>query len=241
MAVNASQMQLILSLITRVRAGTRPVSMVFLGYPDIILNPEQLAGILGPDVARAARPHPDSVAILRAHSCPTDQGLIVWDADHLFGLIGTRLTSFDWQETRRTETIHDLNQPLPEALHGSFDLVFDNSTVHCCFNVSQALINAASLVRVGGMVFHTSPLNQLNVGYYALTPTLIGDFYEQNGFVLHMLHMGGGPSGSVQLPRYDMFHAPPNAYMGVVARRVASQPLGIPKMQKYLGSVPRPS
>lgn len=81
-------------------------------------------------------------------------------------------------------TIHlDLHAPLPNMLRGQFDMVIDAGTMHCCFDVARVLENILALMKDRGAVLHVSAF----VGftgrcYYKIDPSLLRDFYEQNGF-----------------------------------------------------------
>ena len=81
--------------------------------------------------------------------------------------------------SERGEIVADLNEP--QDL-GEFDLVIDHGTTEHCFNVGQAIKNAAKAVKVGGHIFHSPPLWMVNHGYYNFCPTSLWDFYDQNGW-----------------------------------------------------------
>lgn len=80
----------------------------------------------------------------------------------------------------------DLNEPHPEWAE-KFDLVIDPGTMEHCANVGQALMTAAGSVRAGGHVLHISPVSMINHGFYNMCPTLLRDFYEQNGWTVKYL------------------------------------------------------
>ncbi len=79
--------------------------------------------------------------------------------------------------------IHDLNRPVPAALHGKFDLIIDGGTLEHVFDIRQALANIALMLAPGGRVIHISPTNNYaNHGFYQLSPTLYLDYYAANCF-----------------------------------------------------------
>lgn len=81
-------------------------------------------------------------------------------------------------------TIHlDLHAPLPDTLHGQFDMVIDAGTMHCCFDVARVLENALSLMKNRAAILHVSAfIGFTGRCYYKIDPSLFFDFYSQNGF-----------------------------------------------------------
>lgn len=76
--------------------------------------------------------------------------------------------------------LHDLNTPIKFA--EPYDLVVDIGTVEHIFNVARAIQTIIEATRVGGYVFHLSPMNWINHGFYNLGPTFFYDVYRVNGF-----------------------------------------------------------
>lgn len=130
------------------------------------------------------------------------------------------------------ETICDLNQPNKFPLH---DLVIDPGTIEHCMNIGIALINAASAVKVGGRIFHGSPMTMLNHGYYNICPTLYADFYELNGFKIEVMesrdYMGTG--AIVPIEWRDRFGGESNAGLYCMAQRVEEKRFVFPTQLKY--------
>lgn len=144
-----------------------------LGYPDLVLRPERLTELFGKPVKTLA----DNGAWHgRDYKLP--------ETREFFAAMGARLTCVDTQAIRGDEVVADLNY---QHYLGSFDLVIDPGTLEHCFNFGQAMINAAMAVKVGGSIFHCSPLQMMNHGFYNINPTLFHDFYTQNGWSLKML------------------------------------------------------
>jgi SAM-dependent methyltransferase len=99
----------------------------------------------------------------------------------LLGLSDTQ--ALDVSDYERAEIIHDLNRPVPPALHGRFSLIIDGGTLEHVFDVRQALTNIALMLAPGGRVIHISPANNYtNHGFYQLSPTLYFDYYAANRF-----------------------------------------------------------
>lgn len=78
----------------------------------------------------------------------------------------------------------DLNDDLSEFLHGDFDVVLNLGTLEHVFDVSAALWNITSAVRLGGIVAHVTPANQqAGHGFYQFSPELFHSYYSpERGF-----------------------------------------------------------
>ena len=149
-----------------------------MGYPDIIAEESLIKKILG-DKFQNLEYRDDSDFICRRHSIP--QRKIPY-SESLFSLLGAKLTVFDVESIRGGEIVVDLNYPIPHEHHRQYDIVLDVGTLEHCFNIGQAAINMAYLVKVGGHIFHENPFNWGNHGFYGINPTWYFDFYECNGF-----------------------------------------------------------
>lgn len=102
----------------------------------------------------------------------------------LFRMLGFEaLESIDYFPDEKPDHLLNLNEPVPETLHGRYDLVFDGGTMEHCFNVKEVLFNTVRLLKPGGLVLHANPLSGLvNHGFFQFSPTLYFDFYCENGF-----------------------------------------------------------
>lgn len=133
------------------------------------------------------------------------------------------------------ERIVDLNYP---AALGEFDLVIDPGTTEHCFNIGQALMNAANAVVPGGRIMHLSPMTMVNHGFYNLCPTLFKDFYEQNGWTVECLkaHVRKGDDhylGDIGDKAAARLRFDPEYGLCVLAHRTSSAPLKFPVQRKY--------
>lgn len=102
-----------------------------------------------------------------------------------FKLLGVmEVLGLDYSPHEGAEIVHDLNRPAPEQLQDRFDLIVDGGTTEHVFDVRQALMNIARMLRIGGRVIHICPANNwVNHGFYQFSPTLFYDYYGSNGFV----------------------------------------------------------
>lgn len=77
--------------------------------------------------------------------------------------------------------LHDMNLPVPNALHDSFSLILDGGTIEHIFDVRQVLANIVKMLKPGGCVVHISSYS-IDHGFFGLSPCLFYDFYSANGF-----------------------------------------------------------
>ena len=189
------------------------------GYPDLVAPADEIERLLGVRPTRFTdfgRWHGVDFALP--------------ETLEVFGAIGATLECVDIQPSRGVERVVDLNHPCDL---GSFDLVIDAGTIEHCFNIGQAIINAAQAVAVGGRVFHAPPLTMLNHGFYNVNPTLLHDFYAQNGWTIEVL-VGGAREGRFKVDPAGRFAAPPEAMLYCIARREHAGAPRIPTQSKYL-------
>ena len=189
------------------------------GYPDLLVRDEELERLFGVRPTRHTE-------FGRWHGVdfPLPETLEFFDA------IGAKLDCVDIHPSRGVERVVDLNYPCDL---GSYDLVLDAGTIEHCFNIAQAIINAAQAVGPGGHVFHGPPMTMLNHGFYNINPTLLYDFYEQNGWTVELL-IGVTRDGRFKVPVAKRFVGPSEAALYCIARRERSGALVFPTQSKYL-------
>lgn len=91
--------------------------------------------------------------------------------------------SLDINQYENADIIEDLNYPLNEKFHKKFDFIYDGGSLEHVFNIGQGLKNLTYLVKKGGCIMHLLPANNyIDHGFYALSPTLLKDYYIQNNF-----------------------------------------------------------
>lgn len=218
------------------RSGCDSQIVLSLGYPDILAAPGQLTALLGAELAATLEYRPDSESIARWHSLPGDT--LIPDSSQFFTLLGYDLEVIDVAAARGGELLHDLNQPVPEKLHGRYALVMDPGTLEHCFNIAQAAKNVAEMVAPDGCVFHGNPMNLYNHGFYNLNPTWYHDFYTAIGFQIDVMHAVVDPLhgfSRYSVPRTGRFRtAPADSSLYVLARRVSQDPVVWPMQTKYV-------
>ena len=120
-------------------------------------------------------------------------------AEPFFEMLGaSRVDSLDFSTFEGATVQHDLNLPLPAALHAKYDLVFDGGTLEHVFNFPQALKSCMELVRPGGHFVQVSNANNfMGHGFWQISPELIyRSMSAANGFevitvMVRELHQGG--------------------------------------------------
>lgn len=88
--------------------------------------------------------------------------------------------SMDVSDFEKATLIWDLNEPVPAALHGQFDFIFDGGTIEHIFNVPVAFESVHSMLRVGGRFVAATPLNGWpGHGIYQFGPELVWSYWHR--------------------------------------------------------------
>lgn len=98
-----------------------------------------------------------------------------------------RMETMDLSDYEGATVLHDLNLPVPEALHGQFDFIFDGGTIEHVFNVPMALTNVFHMLRPGGRFVSANGMNGwMGHGLYQFNPDLVWNFWKRAaGCVVH--------------------------------------------------------
>lgn len=216
-------------LVWIVRQFQREVSLLSLGYPDLLVNEEGLsfAGV-SLDTVRLADDH---AAIARWHKW---QGKI-YETTAVFRQLGISPRYLDIRASRGVEDILDLNQRIDVARQ--YDIVLDPGTLEHCFNIGQAFSNVFRLAKPGGYIVHGNPCTMINHGFYNLSPTAYKDFYEQNGARLIKLFGVTGPAQERKMAVLDpvaRMILPPETSSLVVVQKLDEREPVWPTQSKYL-------
>ncbi|REJ73205.1 MAG: hypothetical protein DWQ36_12435 [Acidobacteria bacterium] len=163
-------------------AKQRPFSgtVLQLGRSSVYFGERQLrswAAAQGLELRGGVASRPSHDPRLAAQGCTSDETL--------FELLGfERVESGDISEWEGADHIFDLNRPVPEALHGRFDAIFETGTIVQIFDLPRVLANLHAMLRVGGRVIHCAvpSNNHMDLGFYMLCPTFFADFYAANGW-----------------------------------------------------------
>ena len=223
--------------LTELAHASRPAPVLGLGYPDIVESRDNLCTLFGEGIRDALVDRPDAAAVRARHGLA---GGDIIDTRSLFAALGLQLACVDVQPGFGIDRVVDLNEKLPPDLVGRYAMVIDPGTIEHCFNIGQAIMNAAQALAVGGFIVHVNPLSMFNHGFYNLNPTFYHDFYGDNGF--QILFMQGlaplqGAGSFFDVAPFQRFDdVPVNSVMIVIARRVAERELAWPVQGKYRGA-----
>jgi len=201
----------------------RGASVLCLGHPDVLATPEEIEKLFGVKASKYTDTG-ETHGIL-------DRKLV--DTQEFFEILGARLDCVDIYSFRGTERIVDLNYPVE---FGEYDLVIDPGTTEHCFNIGQAMLNAAGAVKAGGRIYHSPPMTMANHGFYNICPTMLWDFYTQNGWRIETYDARG--SESVRIDAHMAISRAVQIGKDVsllcLAQRRVVAPLKFPQQSKYL-------
>lgn len=206
-----------LSVIAKIKAK----EVLSLSYPDLVMSVDECEQVTG---IRATKFNDANKWHGKTYQLP--------ETIEIFSKLGMSLTCVDIVASRDVEQVIDLNYPHDL---GKYDLVLDCGTTEHCFNIGQALMNAANSVRENGYILHTPPLSMVNHGFYCLQPTLFHDFYTQNGWEVQFI-AGEINNKWFELPAVSRVQVPAEASLIVLAKRTNSQALKYPMQSKYLSN-----
>jgi len=169
------------------------------------------------------------------------------NVDRLIAALGgTPYQVMDNSAYEGAEVIHDLNEPLPDALKGRFDTVIDIGTLEHVFNIATAMKSMAEAVRVGGQFLCLNIANHhLGHGFWQFSPEVffrtfcpahgyeprMADLYYQGAF-----HPLADPQS---LGQRQPIKTPGYTYITFAARKIEDRPVfesGWPIQADYLAA-----
>ena len=114
------------------------------------------------------------------------------DDESFFRRLGfTGVDSLDVSDYEGAGIVHDLNEPVPEELHGRYDVVFDGGTLQHVFHQPRLMANLHALTAPSGRVIHglVPCHNFVDHGFYTFSPTFFQDFYARNGWQIETFYL----------------------------------------------------
>ncbi|MEM1180365.1 MAG: class I SAM-dependent methyltransferase [Acidobacteriota bacterium] len=142
--------------------------------------------------------------VLAAQGCLGDR--------YFFERLGfDEVTSLDAAPWEGADVITDMNLPVAEDLHGRFDVIFEGGTLHSIFHLPNVLANIHAMLRPGGRMIHamTASHNQVDLGFYMLSPTFFMDYYRANGWHLEKVllceHVAYWIGGKLETGPWDIY------------------------------------
>ncbi len=210
----------------------RDIDLLELSYPDLLASPMEIEAFLGQGTIDGLIPRADSDKIIAWHS--RNDLSCIYDTHDVWGQLGIAPTTIDIAQNRADEVFLDLNFPISQDFVEKFDFVIDPGTLEHCFNVGQAFLNTCSTLRKGGVLFQISPFNVSNHGFWSFSPTIYGDFCEDNGFELLQLMLNFQQTQLVPIEPFMRYtDIPENCWMISVIQRIEVQDLIFPVQRKY--------
>ena len=99
--------------------------------------------------------------------------------------------SFDYSAYESATHIWDMNESLADEYRGQYDFVFDGGTLEHVFRYSDALREAMTLAKIGGVFLSATPANSyLGHGFYQFGPDLpFSVLRSQNGYRMGGIHL----------------------------------------------------
>lgn len=106
------------------------------------------------------------------------------DDKAFFGLLGVDdIQSMDVSTYEGAEIIHNLNEPIPDAMVGNYDFVIDGGTFDHIFNVKTSFSNVTRMLKVGGRVFMwNASSNFTGAAYISMGPDFFRDYFLVNQY-----------------------------------------------------------
>lgn len=160
---------------------TKPSCKVLsLGYPNLLVTKSQILDSFGENTLNKIASREDSIDVAAMHKI---DALVEWcpEAYSFFEALGCELHIMDFTNWSGREEVVDLNHPLDKSYFEKYDVIIDPGTTEHIFNIAQAITNVLQMVRVDGYIYHSTPHNCINHGFYNFSPTFYKDFYECNG------------------------------------------------------------
>lgn len=162
------------------KAGAVGNEIVCLGRPELFMSGDEMGRVLA-RAGRAAEPQAQAAASADPFAEP------------LLGLMGfENIRSLDASAYEGADIIHDLNAPLPNALVGLTDFLYDGGTMEHVFDVARVLDTMSRLVRPGGTLLVSTPANgQCGHGFYQYSPEFFHRALEAHGFINIRVYLVG--------------------------------------------------
>jgi SAM-dependent methyltransferase len=135
----------------------------------------------------------EALQLLRRNGLPllTDRFELDKDTQHVTGRDGEitdrsffaafsncSVEAIDVSDYEGAEIVHDLSVPIPDALKGQFDFIYDGSTLDNVFNVATAMQNIDDLLKPGGRCVLMNWSNSTPTAYAMLSPDWFMDFFR---------------------------------------------------------------
>lgn len=103
------------------------------------------------------------------------------DLKTLFNVLGfNSVLTIDIND--RADIQLDLSSSIPKEYYEKADLVFDSGTLEHIFDVKKAIENINHFLKMGGVIFHMSPVSFYQHGFFNFNPSFFDSLYTQSGY-----------------------------------------------------------
>lgn len=105
--------------------------------------------------------------------------------EKLFKMLGAdNVETMDYSPYENCTIVHDLNKPVDEKYHNSFDYILDAGTIEHIYDVKTVIDNYKIMLKEGGVIAIITPCNNyVGHGFYQFSPEFFRTvFSEQAGF-----------------------------------------------------------
>lgn len=147
------------------------------------------------------------------------------------------LTCWDYSDFAGDVVHVNLNEPLPDHLRNTADLLIDPGTLEHCFNIGVAFANVVEALDVGGIAFHVNPANWIDHGFYNICPCFYHDAYAANGFEdirVYGRHMDNLTAVRMNDVRHTkMLSSTDRQLFHAIAVKAIDQPFVMPMQERY--------
>jgi SAM-dependent methyltransferase len=118
-----------------------------------------------------------------------------------------RLFFMDVSDYEGAEIVHDLTFPIPEALEGRFDFIYNGSCLDNIFNPAAALANLTRMLRPGGRLFSYEHGSAQNNPYTMFSVGWFSDYFVANRFHDYQAYVGAfGDHQALHLGPWSWFY-----------------------------------
>ena len=157
-----------------------PPVVHLLGRQTVILGIDRAIALIR---SHGVEPHPVGLEIDRQTLGAQSVGAEYVSDRTFFGMLGVhKVLAIDHADYEGAEIILDLNEPVPEAYHGSVDFVFGGSVLDNIFDPAAYMKNVARLLKPGGRLFDQNILSQHHHPYCLVSPAWVLDYFVVNRF-----------------------------------------------------------
>lgn len=238
MAISPYGMKIIKQAIDTIFKKKNSCNILALGYPDMLLTKKDFKNWLTKNQINELETRINPIDIAAMHN---KKDVANWCAESysVFEQFGCNLTVADFAKWEGKEEIIDLNYPIDDKYKNKYDLILDPGTTEHIFNIPQAMINILFMTKKGGFIYHATPFNIANHGFYSLSPTFYEDFYSNNGaeIINCFLSQFEFTHKDIELPKTEIINITNGANSILVKKNKKTKKITYPIQFRYTNSM----